>query len=118
MRIKAVLVACSLVSLLSVNFAQASEKKVLVILEDLQVKSTHSILFGHLRQLGYQLEYKAADDKKLQIRDWDSWLYDKIICFAAAVPGIFHFPMFRVILHLTIAAHRHLVVFSLAIICQ
>ncbi len=87
MRTRDVLAACLFVSLLSVAVSAGRGTNVLVILEDLQVKSTHSILFSHLRQLGYQLEYRAADDKKLQIRDWDSWLFDKIICFAAAVPG-------------------------------
>lgn len=66
---------------------QAKQSTVLVILEKQQLKSTHSIFFGHLRQLGYHLDFRSADDKKLQLRDWDDWLYDKVICFAAAVPG-------------------------------
>ena len=67
---------------------QAKASSVLVILENQQLKSTHSIFLGHLRQLGYQLDYRSAEDKKLQLRDWDDWLYDKVICFAAAVPGV------------------------------
>ena len=73
---------------ITLTHAQAHKSSVLVILENQQIKSTHSIFFGHLRQLGYQLDYRTADDKKLQLRDWDSWLYDKVICFAAAVPGL------------------------------
>ncbi|KAK9840322.1 hypothetical protein WJX74_007586 [Apatococcus lobatus] len=84
MRGRATLLACAL--WLTVTRVQAQKSDVLVILEDQQLKSTHSIFFGHLRQLGYQLDYRSADDKKLQLRDWDSWLYDKVICFAAAVP--------------------------------
>ena len=86
MRRRPLWLACILC--LAVVRTQEYAPKILVILENLQLKSSHSLFFAHLRQLGYQLDYRSADDKRLQLRDWDSWLYDKVVCFAAAVPGV------------------------------
>ncbi|DBA85955.1 hypothetical protein WJX77_012239 [Trebouxia sp. C0004] len=68
---------------------QASEvvgqsKRVLVLLDDTALKSTHSLFFSSLTARGYQLTYSAASAPDLSIKDWDNYLYDKVIVFASS----------------------------------
>ena len=63
------------------------EKEVLVLLEDLSLRASHSIFFGDLRSQGFNLHFRSASDKGLKLRDWDDWLYGKLVVFASALPG-------------------------------
>lgn len=63
--------------------------KVLVLLEDAAIKNTHSSYFSTLASSGFDLTFRRVDDRSLRLREWDSWLYDKLILFAANVPGAF-----------------------------
>ncbi|GAB4821924.1 hypothetical protein N2152v2_008970 [Parachlorella kessleri] len=60
----------------------AASQRVLVLLESLDLQQSHSEFFGGLSSRGYQLDFKQVSDKMLQLRDWDTWLYDKVIIFA------------------------------------
>ena len=60
---------------------------VLVLVEDASVRSTHSVFLDDLRQQGWKLTVKSAEDKTLRLRDWDDWLYSKIAIFASTIPG-------------------------------
>ena len=62
-------------------------KRVLALLEDTAIKSTHSLFFNSLTSRGYQITYSAANAPELDIKDWDVYLYDKIIVFASNTPG-------------------------------
>eukprot|EP00884_Botryococcus_braunii_P008365 jgi/Botrbrau1/1752/Bobra.0217s0010.1 len=66
------------------SFAAASEK-VLVLLEDLSIKNTHSLYFNSLTQSGFDLTFRRVDDRSLRLREWDNWVYDKLVLFAANV---------------------------------
>ena len=59
--------------------------KVLVLLENLTVKETHSIFFKSLADTGLELTYKVADDSGLQIKKYGQYLYDHIIVFSPTV---------------------------------
>ena len=59
----------------------------LALLDDTAIKSTHSIFFNSLTSRGYQITYSAANAPELAIKDWDIYLYDKIIVFASNTPG-------------------------------
>lgn len=79
--------ALSLLLLVPGHFAANQGSKVLVLLEDTSLKSTHSAYFGSLSSRGYQLTYSAANAAGLKIKDWDTYLYDKIIVFASSTSG-------------------------------
>ena len=74
------LAACALQS-------YAAHQDVLVLVEDASVRSTHSVFLDDLRQQGWKLTVKSAEDKTLRLRDWDDWLYSKIAIFASTIPG-------------------------------
>merc|ERR1719333_1489455 len=59
--------------------------RVLVLLENLTVKETHSIYFKSLVDSGFELTYKVADDSGLQIKKYGQYLYDLIIVFSPTV---------------------------------
>lgn len=63
------------------------DQRVLVLLEDLITKSTHSLFFSGLTSRGAELEYRSIADSSIKVRDYDRWLYDKIVLFASDVKG-------------------------------
>ena len=70
---------------------QASAQKVLVLVDDPLLRSTHSLYFSDLTSRGYDIAFKSASDRKLQLKDWDDWLYDKIVIFAPSATGVNRF---------------------------
>lgn len=77
-----------LLLLLSTVFTcQASSQKVLVLLDDSKIRSTHSLYFNDVISRGYEISFQTASNRKLQLKDWDEWLYDKIILFAPTATG-------------------------------
>ena len=63
------------------------KQQVLVLVEDLSTASTHSIFLQQLEKAGYLLDVKGAQDKSLRLREWDSWLYSKLVIFASGISG-------------------------------
>jgi len=59
--------------------------RVLVLLENLAVKETHSIYFKNLVDEGFELTYKVADDSTLNIKKYGEFLYDHMIIFSPTV---------------------------------
>jgi oligosaccharyltransferase complex subunit beta len=57
-------------------------RRVLVLVDDLSLRSSHSIFFNSLISRGYQLEFKLADDASLSIQRYGEFLYDGLILFA------------------------------------
>ncbi|XP_059612436.1 dolichyl-diphosphooligosaccharide--protein glycosyltransferase 48 kDa subunit [Phlebotomus argentipes] len=77
----------ALVFLLFLGAAAATQSgnDVLVLLDNLAVKETHSIFFKNLIDRGYKLTYKLADDANLVIAKYGEYLYKHIIIFAPSV---------------------------------
>ena len=67
-----------------------AQTQVLVLLEDLTIRNLHSEYFQGLIEDGFDLEFKVADSKGLRLREWDDWLYDKLIIFAPNTAGAQH----------------------------
>lgn len=76
-------VICTLL-LCSLLPAQA-QQKALVLVQDLGIASSHSKFLEHLSNEGYSLDVQAADSKSLRLRDWDTWLYDKLVIFGSSI---------------------------------
>lgn len=74
---------------LYVGASAASEGKVLVLIENIPFSSTYSQYLDSIRQLGYDIEQRSASDPTLHLREWDDWLYSKLIIFASGISGTF-----------------------------
>eukprot|EP01117_Protostelium_nocturnum_P004515 TRINITY_DN1630_c0_g1_i1.p1 TRINITY_DN1630_c0_g1~~TRINITY_DN1630_c0_g1_i1.p1 ORF type:complete len:261 (+),score=92.63 TRINITY_DN1630_c0_g1_i1:192-974(+) len=58
-------------------------KRVLVIVDDLSLQSSHSQYFDLLKEQGYSLEFLAADKANAnKIHKYGEWFYDNLILFA------------------------------------
>jgi len=74
-----------LMSVLCVVGLSVADKRVLVLLENLTVKETHSIYFKSMADDGYDLTYKVADDATLNIKKYGEFLYDHLVIFSPSV---------------------------------
>ncbi|XP_051135012.1 dolichyl-diphosphooligosaccharide--protein glycosyltransferase 48 kDa subunit-like [Andrographis paniculata] len=81
----ALLLICSA---LFVNFCASfsevspADRRVLVLLDDLAIKSSHSIFFKSLESRGFDLDFKLADDPKLALQRYGQYFYDAVVLFA------------------------------------
>ncbi|MCL7028639.1 hypothetical protein MKW94_023044 [Papaver nudicaule] len=59
-----------------------SDRKILVLVDDLAIKSSHSIFFKSLQTRGFELDFKLADDSKLTLKRYGKYLYDGLVLFS------------------------------------
>lgn len=59
-----------------------TDRRFLVLLDDLSLKSSHSIFFNSLKSRGFDLDFKLAEDPKLALQRYGQYLYDGLIIFA------------------------------------
>ncbi|XP_022775274.1 dolichyl-diphosphooligosaccharide--protein glycosyltransferase 48 kDa subunit-like [Durio zibethinus] len=74
----------SLFPLLCFSFNPESplDRRVLVLLDDFSLKSSHSIFFNSLKSRGFNVEFKLADDPSLSLQRYGQYLYDALILFS------------------------------------
>ncbi|KAF1896820.1 hypothetical protein Lal_00034521 [Lupinus albus] len=82
-----VLLSFSLIPLLCTSFSSdtPSERRVLVLLDDFALKSSHSLFFNSLNSRGFDLDFKLADDPKIAIQRYGQYLYDSLILLCPTV---------------------------------
>jgi len=59
-------------------------RRVLVLLDDLATKSSHSLYFRSFQSRSYDLDFKLADDPKIGLQRYGQYLYDGLILFCPA----------------------------------
>jgi len=74
-----------LLGLLCLIGVSVADKKVLVLLENLAVKETHSIYFKNMVDSGFDMTFKGADDATLIIKKYGEFLFDHLVIFAPTV---------------------------------
>ncbi|KAM9341891.1 dolichyl-diphosphooligosaccharide--protein glycosyltransferase 48 kDa subunit isoform 1-T1 [Pholidichthys leucotaenia] len=74
-----------LLSLASVLQCAAADGKTLVLLDNLNIRDTHSIFFRSLADRGFDLTFKTADDPSLSLIKYGQFLYDHLIIFSPSV---------------------------------
>ncbi|XP_027074904.1 dolichyl-diphosphooligosaccharide--protein glycosyltransferase 48 kDa subunit-like [Coffea eugenioides] len=74
----------SLLPILTLAFSaeNPTDRRILVLLDDVSLKSSHSIFFSSLQSRGFDLDFKLADDPKLTLQRYGQYLYDGLILFA------------------------------------
>jgi hypothetical protein len=91
------LLAAAFVSLLALEAVEGLEeeprgRRLLVLLDDLAVRSSHSAFFGSLQAHGFDREFRLADDPKLSLHRYGQYLYDGLVLFAPSTPRNRSFP--------------------------
>jgi oligosaccharyltransferase complex subunit beta len=76
-----------LLPVLSLSFSpdSPSDRRLLVLLDDLSLKSSLSIFFNSLKSRGFDLDFKLADDPKLALQRYGQDLYDGLILFSPSI---------------------------------
>ncbi|KAI3451740.1 hypothetical protein Pfo_008405 [Paulownia fortunei] len=59
-----------------------SDRQILVLLDDLSLKSSHSLFFTTLQSRGFNLDFKLADDPSIAVKRYGQYLYDGLILFS------------------------------------
>merc|ERR1711935_581435 len=59
--------------------------RVLVLLDNLAIKESHSTFFKILSDMGFSLTYKTADDSSIVLKKYGAFLYDHLVLFAPSV---------------------------------
>uniref|UniRef100_A0A8C4GMC9 Dolichyl-diphosphooligosaccharide--protein glycosyltransferase 48 kDa subunit n=1 Tax=Dicentrarchus labrax TaxID=13489 RepID=A0A8C4GMC9_DICLA len=72
-------------SLASMLHCALADGKTLVLLDNLNIRDTHSIFFRSLADRGFDISFKTADDPSLSLIKYGQFLYDHLIIFAPSV---------------------------------
>ncbi|KAI3811576.1 hypothetical protein L1987_21301 [Smallanthus sonchifolius] len=68
----------------SFSIENPTNQRILVLLDDLALKSSHSIFFNSLQARGFELDFKLSDDPKIALQRYGQHLYVGLIMFAPA----------------------------------
>ncbi|XP_041377812.1 dolichyl-diphosphooligosaccharide--protein glycosyltransferase 48 kDa subunit-like [Gigantopelta aegis] len=82
MEVMRVSVLFSFILFCSVN---AGNKRTLVLVDNWSIRETHSTFFRTLRDLGFELTFKTADDAGLALVKYGEFLYDNLVLFSPSV---------------------------------
>lgn len=67
--------------------ADGQGKRLLALLDSYSVRESHSSFFKSLRDRGFQITYKAADDSDLALTKYNEYVYDHLVLFCPNVVG-------------------------------
>jgi oligosaccharyltransferase complex subunit beta len=67
---------------------EENKKRVLVLLDNFGTRETHSSYFKQLKDDGFQLTFKTADDSSLALSKYGEYLYENLIIFSPTVVGM------------------------------
>lgn len=70
---------------LSFSPEKPSDRRILVLLDDFAIRSSHSLFFSSLQSRGYDLDFKLADDPKIALQRYGQFLYDGLVVFAPSI---------------------------------
>merc|ERR1712012_646067 len=71
---------------IGINLSYGIENpRVLVLLDNLSIRESHSMFFKSLTDMGFTLTYKTADDSSINLKKYGSFLYDHLIIFSPTV---------------------------------
>ncbi|KAI7988784.1 Dolichyl-diphosphooligosaccharide--protein glycosyltransferase 48 kDa subunit [Camellia lanceoleosa] len=70
---------------LSFSPEHPTDRRILILLDDLAIRSSHSIFLNSLQSRGFNLDFKLADDPKISLHRYSQYLYDGLILFSSTV---------------------------------
>jgi len=79
------ILAFGLASSAKSSAAAAQGKRVLVLLDNLAIKETHSMYFKSLHDQGFGLTFKVADDASIVLKKYGEYLFDHLVLFCPNV---------------------------------
>ncbi|KAJ6958931.1 hypothetical protein NC653_037255 [Populus alba x Populus x berolinensis] len=85
------ILSVTLLLILSLSFSTyfPTDRRLLVLLDDLSLKSSHSIFLNSIKSRGFDLDFKLAYDPKLALQRNGQYLYDGLILFSPSIENVF-----------------------------
>lgn len=73
----------SLLPILTHSFSpeNPTDRRILVLLDDWSLKSSHSIFFQSLQTRGFELDFNLAEDPDITLQRYGQYLYDALVLF-------------------------------------
>ena len=68
--------------ILFICFLMCQTKETLVLLDDWNNVETNSLFWKQITNMGYEIDFKMANDKDIKLTNYGEYLYDNIIFFA------------------------------------
>ncbi|KAF6171218.1 hypothetical protein GIB67_001933 [Kingdonia uniflora] len=86
-KISIFLTVISLIPLLCTSFSpeNPTDRRILVLLDDLTLKSSHSIFFNSLQSREFMLDFKLSSDPKINLQRCGRYLYGALILFSPSI---------------------------------
>ncbi|KAI3383652.1 hypothetical protein SNEBB_009240 [Seison nebaliae] len=69
----------------SLNDTNSDGKRLLVLVDTMTIRETHSIILDGLRDEGFDVHVQTVDDERLQLLRYGEYLYDHILLLAPSV---------------------------------
>ncbi|CAK8576553.1 unnamed protein product [Lathyrus sativus] len=84
---KLIFLFLTLIPILCTSFSpdKPSDRRILVLVDDFAVKSSHSLYFKSLQSRGFDLDFKLADDPKIALQRYGQYLYDGLVLFSPTI---------------------------------
>ncbi|XP_046332436.1 dolichyl-diphosphooligosaccharide--protein glycosyltransferase 48 kDa subunit-like isoform X1 [Haliotis rufescens] len=76
---------CRVLALLAFASIALAGKRTLILVDNWAIRETHSTFFRSLRDIGFDLTFKLADDGSLALVKYGEFLYDNLIIFSPSV---------------------------------
>ena len=70
-----------------VYVAANENKRVLILVDHLGIRESHSTYFKLLKDKGFQVTIKTADDASLSLSRYGEYLYENLVLFSPSVAG-------------------------------
>ena len=65
-----------------VCFLSYQSKKTLVLLDDWHNVATNSVFWNQIKKMGYEIDFKMANDKEIKLTNYGEYIYENIVFFA------------------------------------
>ncbi|XP_071722147.1 dolichyl-diphosphooligosaccharide--protein glycosyltransferase 48 kDa subunit-like isoform X2 [Rutidosis leptorrhynchoides] len=62
-----------------------TDRRVLVLLDDFAIKSSHSLYFNSLKSRGFNLDFKLASDPQISLQRYGNYLYDALVLLCPSI---------------------------------
>ncbi|KAL7205101.1 hypothetical protein ACSBR2_018091 [Camellia fascicularis] len=62
---------------------RSTNRRILVLLDDLAIRSSHSIFLNSLQSRGFDLDFKLADDPKISLHRYSQYLYGGFVGYTS-----------------------------------
>jgi len=77
---------------LYIGTASAANEKVLVLLDNLAMQETHSKFLANINPKSFDVTIGTISTKSINLKEWDSWLFDKLVILGGATSKRQPFP--------------------------